>query len=155
MNEIAALNGVVEVEKIQYIKIRLNDEYFGIDIKYIDNIVRMQHITRVPKSMDYIKGVINLRGEVIPVFSLRVKMGMEEIEETRSSRIIIIKYDGDSVGLIVDEVKEVINLSVDEIEKVYRDSSENAQNFISGVGKEVGYLISLLDINEVLNDRTV
>ena len=106
MNEIAALNGVVEVEKIQYIKIRLNDEYFGIDIKYIDNIVRMQHITRVPKSMDYIKGVINLRGEVIPVFSLRVKMGMEEIEETRSSRIIIIKYDGDSVGLIVDEDKE-------------------------------------------------
>ncbi|MCQ2542549.1 MAG: chemotaxis protein CheW [Lachnospiraceae bacterium] len=155
MNEIAALNGVVEVEKIQYIKIRLNDEYFGIDIKYIDNIVRMQHITRVPKSMDYIKGVINLRGEVIPVFSLRVKMGMEEIEETRSSRIIIIKYDGDSVGLIVDEVKEVINLSVDEIEKVYRDSSENAQNFISGVGKEAGNLISLLDINEVLNDRTV
>lgn len=154
MNELA-LNNVEQIEKIQYIKIRLNDEFFGIDIKYIDNIVRMQHVTRVPKSLDYIKGVINLRGEVIPVFSLRVKMGMEEIEETKTSRIIIIKYDGDSVGLIVDEVKEVINLGTDEIEKVYRDSSEGAQNFISGVGKEAGNLISLLDINEVLNDKTV
>lgn len=141
-----------QVEKVQYIKIKLNDEFFGIDIKYIDNIVRMQHITRVPKSHAYIKGVINLRGEVIPVFSLRLKMGMEEIDETKNSRIIIIKYDGDSVGLIVDEVKEVSNLGSDEIEKVYRDSSENAHNFILGVGKQGDNLISLLDIGEVLSE---
>ena len=119
MDEIA-----LSVEVIQYVKIKIGDEYFGIDIKYVDNIVRMQHITRVPKSPDYIKGVINLRGEVIPVFSLRLKMGLEEIEENKYFRIIILKYEGESVGIIVDEVKEVVNISSDAVEKVYHNSAE-------------------------------
>ena len=63
----------------QYIVISVGDEQFGIDIKYIDNIVKMQHITRVPNVASYIKGIINLRGEVIPVMSLRLKMGMENV----------------------------------------------------------------------------
>ena len=142
----------INVEKTQYIKIRLSDEFFGIDIKYVDNIVRMQHITRVPKAPEYIKGVINLRGEVIPVFSLRLKMGIEEIEETKSFRIIILKYEGESVGIIVDEVREVANVSSDDVEKVFHSASEGIQNFLSGVGKTENGLISLLDINEILND---
>lgn len=142
-------------ETIQYIKIAMEDEMFGIDIKYIDNIVRMQHITRVPKVPDYIKGVINLRGEVIPVFSLRLKMGLEEVEETGKFRIIILKVEGDSVGIIVDEVKEVVTLDKDEIEKPYHDPSNPTQNFLIGVGKDNNGLISLLDINEVLAEKTV
>ncbi len=142
-------------EITQYIKIRLGDEYFGIDIKFVDNIVRMQHITRVPKSASYIKGVINLRGEVIPVFSLRLKMGLEEIEETKQFRIIILKVEGESVGIIVDEVREVSNVSSDEIEKVFHNNAEGIQNFLSGVGKTENGLISLLDINEILNEKTL
>ncbi|MCR4930700.1 MAG: chemotaxis protein CheW [Lachnospiraceae bacterium] len=142
----------ISSEVTQYIKIRLGDEFFGIDIKYVDNIVRMQHITRVPKAPEYIKGVINLRGEVIPVFSLRLKMGIEEIEETKSFRIIILKYEGESVGIIVDEVREVANVSSDDVEKVFHSTSEGIQNFLSGVGKTENGLISLLDINEILND---
>ena len=84
------------VDKTQYIKIIIGDENFGIDIKYIENIVRMQHITRVPKSPEYIKGVINLRGDVIPVYSLRLRIGLEEIEPTKLTRIIIVKYDGET-----------------------------------------------------------
>lgn len=142
----------IATEKTQFIKINIGDEFFGIDIKYVDNIVRMQHITRVPQSAPYIKGVINLRGEVIPVFSLRIKMGLEEIEEDKNFRIIIVKMEGNSVGIIVDEVKEVVNLSVEEIVKPYHDASEVAQNFLYGVGKDGDSLISLLDINEVIGD---
>lgn len=141
-------------EKNQYIKIKMADEMYGIDIKYIDNIVRMQHITRVPKVPEYIKGVINLRGEVIPVFSLRLKMGLEEIPEDKSFRIIILKVDGDCVGIIVDEVREVVNLFTDEIQKPYHETNSATPNFLSGVGKEKENLISILDINEVLSDKT-
>lgn len=148
MDEIALVK-----DTTQYIKIKMGEEMFGIDIKYIDNIVRMQHITRVPKVPTYIKGVINLRGEVIPVFNLRLKMGMEEVEETKKFRIIIIKMDGNYVGLIVDEVREVITLQNDLVEKVYRDPSDPTQNFLLGVGKDGDNLISLLDLNEVVAEK--
>lgn len=148
MDEIALVK-----DTTQYIKIKMGEEMYGIDIKHIDNIVRMQHITRVPKVPAYIKGVINLRGEVIPVFSLRLKMNMQEVEETKKFRIIIIKLDGSYVGLIVDEVREVVTLQNDLVEKVYRDPSEPTQNFLLGVGKDGDNLISLLDVNEVVAEK--
>lgn len=148
MDEIALVK-----DTTQYIKIKMGEEMYGIDIKHIDNIVRMQHITRVPKVPAYIKGVINLRGEVIPVFSLRLKMNMPEVEETKKFRIIIIKLDGSYVGLIVDEVREVVTLQNDLVEKVYRDPSEPTQNFLLGVGKDGDNLISLLDVNEVVAEK--
>ena len=84
----------------QFIVIKLGEEQYGIDIKYIDNIVRMQHITRVPKVANYLKGVINLRGEVIPVMSIRLKMGLPEDEITKATRIIILKLEQQgNVGL--------------------------------------------------------
>ncbi|MBE5879455.1 MAG: chemotaxis protein CheW [Lachnospiraceae bacterium] len=148
MDELIVMN-----ETTQYISIYMAGEMFGIDIKYVDNIVRMQHITRVPNVPPYIKGVINLRGEVIPVFSLRIKMGLEEIEETKTFRIIILKVEGDMVGIIVDEVREVVLLENDLIEKPYHDSSDSMQNLLSGIGKDGDRLISLLDINEILADK--
>lgn len=148
MEELMVMN-----ETTQYISIYMAGEIYGIDIKYVDNIVRMQHITRVPNVPAHIKGVINLRGEVIPVFSLRIKMGLEEIEEKKSFRIIILKVDGDLVGIIVDEVREVVRLDNELIEKPYYDSNESSQNLLCGIGKDGDRLISLLDINEVLSDK--
>ena len=113
----------------QYIVINLGTEQYGIDIKYIDNIVRMQQITRVPQVSPYWKGVINLRGEVIPVMSLRVKMGMEADEATKNTRIIIIKMDQhEPIGVMVDSVKEVVTLSTSQVERVPQDSRCNALN---------------------------
>lgn len=145
----------VGVEKsIQYIVVKFGDEQFGIDIKYIDNIVRMQRITRVPKVQSYIKGVINLRGEVIPVVSIRLKMGLEEDVITKTTRIIIIKLDnGEVIGMLVDEVKEVVTLQMSQIEKVSYDSKEDKVNYLSGVGKDKGELISLLDMNLVFAEK--
>ena len=135
----------------QFIVIKLGDEQYGIDIKYIENIVRMQHITRVPKVDSYLKGVINLRGEVIPVMSIRIKMGLQPDTETKSSRIIILKLEMNGlIGIIVDEVKEVVTLESDQIEKIAYDSKEEKDSFLYGVDKCAGGLISLLDLNSVV-----
>lgn len=154
MAEENILGTAVEYEKIQYMVVRLGDEQYGINIKYIDNIVRMQHITRVPKVQNFFKGVINLRGEVIPVMSLRLKMGLQDDVYTGISRIIIIKVDPDaSIGVVVDEVKEVVTLDESCIDKVAYESKEDRTNFISGVGKSNGSLISLLDLNVIIGDK--
>ena len=140
----------VEEDFFQYIVIRLGEEQYGIDIRYIDTIVRMQHITRVPKVPAYLKGVINLRGEVLPVMSLRIKMGLEADELTRATRIIILKQEQQgSVGIIVDEVKEVVTLGSSAIEKLSQNTAESKKSFITGVGKHNGELISLLDLNSI------
>lgn len=147
---------VVDGESIttQYIVIRLGHEQFGIDIQYIDNIVRMQHITRVPKLAPYLKGVINLRGEVIPIMSICLKMGLAPDEETKATRIIIVKLEQfGTIGLIVDEVKEVVTLDVTtQVEKMAYDK-EDKNNFILAVGKYEGGLISLLDLNAVMQEK--
>ena len=119
----------------------------GINIKYIDNIVRNQKITRVPKTQTYYKGVINLRGEIIPVMSIRLKLGLEDDEFTDKTRIIIVKIEGATIGVIVDQVREVVTLDDDNTEKITRTSRDDAASgYISSIGKSKGELISLLDI---------
>lgn len=134
----------------QFVVVNIGDEQYGIDIQYIDNIVRMQHITRVPKVSPYLRGVINLRGEVIPVMSLRIKMGLEADEVTKSTRIIIIKINHESIGLIVDSVKEVVNIDMNEVEKVSFENREDS--YVMGIGKQESGLISLLDLGAVLQE---
>ena len=121
---------------VQYIVVKIGNEQYGINIKYIDNIVRKQDITRVPKTQHYYKGVINLRGEIIPVMSVRLKLGLEDDVYTDKTRYIIVKVEGATIGIIVDEVREVVTLNSDEV----------TDNYISAIGKHGGELISLLDI---------
>lgn len=148
MEELAVKN---EFQTTQYIVIQLGDEKYGIDIQHVDNIVRMQRITRVPKVAKYFKGVINLRGEVVPVMNIRIKMDLDEAQETKDTRIIILKLDGmDKIGVIVDEVREVVELNDSEVEKVAYDSREEKQQFVSAVGKVGEDLISLLDLHTVI-----
>lgn len=148
-----ALNIAREYESVQYIVIKIGEEQYGIDISFIDNIVRMQSITRVPHVQPYFAGVINIRGEVVPVMSLRVKMGLEPDEYTSKTRIIIVKSESNaSVGLIVDEVKEVVTLDERTIDEVIRDSKVD-ETYINGIGKNGDTLISLLDLNTVISDK--
>lgn len=143
---------IVKEEAKQYIVVHLGNEQYGIDIKYIDNIVRMQRITRVPKAQDYFKGVINLRGEVLPVMSMRVKFGLDDDEITNNTRIIIIKLDQQStVGILVDQVKEVVTMEPDNIEKI-QSSNDQKAGYLYGVGKHNGELISLLNLVNVIDD---
>jgi len=150
-----ALNIAREYNSTQYIVIRLGEEQYGIDIKYVDNIIRMQKITRVPHTQNYFKGVINLRGEVVPVMSIRVKMNLDDDVITNKSRTIILKIENNArVGIIVDEVKEVITIDERDVDVVTRSSTnKNDASFISGVGKVEQGLISLLDLNTIISEK--
>lgn len=144
----------VEQDKTQFIVVKIGSEQYGIDIGFVDNIVRMQKITRVPKAQSYFKGVINLRGEVVPVMSIRRKMGLEDDEFTNSTRIIILKIEQQGVlGIIVDEVKEVVTLGADEIDKSNHDSKNGKNTFINGIGKSGDELISLFEINCIIDEK--
>lgn len=139
----------------QFIIAYLNKSQYGINIKYIDNIIVMQSITRIPKSQKYFRGVINLRGEIVPVMSLSNKLGFEEAPYTSKSRIIIVRPENGAapVGLIVDEVKEVITLEKAAIEKMnYNDKDEKA-NYSSGIGKYGAELINLLSIPSIVIEK--
>ena len=147
-------NNSVTVDSKQYIVIKLGNEQYGIDIQYIDNIVRMQRITRVPKSQSYFKGVINIRGEIIPVMSLRLKFQLEADEITNASRIIIIKFEPQSaIGIIVDEVKEVVTLEDENIDFNTGISNDEKASYLYGVGKHGDTLISLLNLQAVIIDK--
>lgn len=134
----------------QFIVIKTKEEYLGIDIDCIDSIVTMGTITRVPKSQDYFNGVINLRGEIIPVMSLRRKIGLRDDVFDKDTRIVIIKLEPQyPIGVIVDNVVEVISLDEDKIEKSIKDMDGDSTH-IYGIGKYGEKLISLLDISRII-----
>ena len=135
-----------EKEVKQYIVVQIGSEKYGI--------VRMQKITRVPKAQEYFKGIINLRGEIVPVMSIRLKMGLEDDTFTSASRIIILKIeDKGALGVIVDEVCEVVNLSEDQIENNNINSNHVKDTFINGIGTSGDQLISLFEINAIVDEK--
>ena len=143
-----------DLETKQYIVVQIGNEKYGINISYIDNIVRMQKITRVPKVQSYFKGVINLRGEIVPVMSIRKKMGLEDDVITDASRIIILKIeDKGSLGVIVDQVREVITLGESSIDKTAVSARNIKDSFINGIGKNGEELISLFEINAIIEEK--
>ncbi len=154
MEEVKTIsNNDNSADTVQYIVVNIGNEQYGINIQYIDNIVRNQRITRVPKAQTYFKGVINLRGEIIPVMSVRLKLGLEDDNYTDKTRIIIVKVDSASVGVIVDQVKEVVTLGTDDIEKVTRTANDDAAaGYINAIGKSNDELISLLDIVSLIEE---
>lgn len=153
MDDIQKLEGTVKkLDAAQYIIATIGNEQFGIDISFIDNIVRMQRITRVPKTQKYFKGVINLRGVVIPVMSLRLKFGLEEIEETNATRIIIIKPDNVTpLGIIVDSVMEVLTLEEEDMDKP--DNADARMQHIAMIAKHGEELVSILNIPSLTVDK--
>lgn len=142
----------VSSDSKQYIMLRFDSEQYGIDISYIDNIVRVQPITRVPHTQPYFLGIVNLRGEIIPVMSMRRKFELPDKENTNASRILILKLEGNSkIGILVDEVREVVTLTDDKIEKITADATD-ARAYLTGVGKYNETLISLLNISVLIAD---
>ena len=146
------LDGERKLEVTQFIVTKIGNEQYGIDIKYVDNIVRMQKITRVPKAQPYFKGVINLRGVVIPVMSLRLRFELPEIDDTNNTRIIIIKPDKVSpMGIIVDSVREVLDINENDMAKP--DTSDARMQYIASIAKHGDELISILNIQNLVQDK--
>lgn len=136
----------------QYIVVTIGVEQYGINIQYVDNIVRMQKITRVPMVQKFFKGVMNVRGEIIPVMSIRGRFGMEDDVYTDKTRIIILKPEQqEAIDILVDSVKEVVSLEEGNIEKVRSDGKDEMSKYITSVGKDQGSLISLLNIDGIID----
>jgi purine-binding chemotaxis protein CheW len=139
----------------QYVVFRLENEEYGIDILRVKEIKEMMSITRVPKAAHFVRGVINLRGEVIPVIELRKKFNLSEGKENDSTRIIIVSVDDITVGLVVDTSSEVIDISSEAIEEAPDGVGSVDQGTIYGIGKVGQRLIILLDIVKIVTNSAV
>ena len=148
MEELAVYKNENTEEK-KYIVFNISKENYGIDISSVNSIIEMPQITNVPRSPEHYRGIINLRGEIIPVISLRRKMSLEDDTFTSSSRIIITDIEEDKqVGLIVDEVKEVVAIPDEEIMEP-SPFLKGSDSLIKGVGQKDDNLISVFNL-EVL-----
>ena len=135
---------------LQLVGFRLGNEEYGIDILKVQEINRIADITRIPQSPDFVEGVINLRGNVIPIIDLRKRFNMPEREHDRQTRIVVGEIDGRTVGLVVDAVSEVIRLPANTIEPAPKIVSKDQADYITGIGKLDDRLLMLLDIDKIL-----
>ncbi len=129
----------------------LGKEEYGIEILSVREIIGLMDITIVPQTPDYMKGVINLRGKVIPVIDLRMKFSMQEEAHTQETCVIVVEVNGTSIGIIVDSVSEVSDISGGEIENAPKFGNGIDTSFIMGLGKVKDQIIILLDIDAVLS----
>jgi purine-binding chemotaxis protein CheW len=137
----------------QVVAFRLGNETYAIDISYIHEIIRMKEITFVPRAPRYMRGVINLRGRIVPVMSLSARLGLPVQEETPQSRIIVVEVNGESIGMIVDAVSEVLRLPEDHIEPPTQMAGTESADYISGLGKVNDKLVLLLDVEKVVEQQ--
>ena len=134
----------------KYVIFKLNNEYYGIPIERVTSIERFQKSTRIPNSPNYLKGVINLRGEVIPLIDLRQKLNMELKEIDANSRIIIVFDEEVVAGLIVDSSSEVMEINRDSIDAIPTSTENSGLSYISGIGKVENRLVILLELSKLL-----
>ena len=143
----------VAVETMQqYIVFKLNEQLYGISIQNVQIIEKIKPIMRVPKVAACIKGVMNLRGEIIPVVSLREQFKLECKEYTDKTRIIIVKLEDAQVGLIVDEVNEVIEIQSAQVEVVQNVQGKMKTSYILGVGKVEENIVTLLNLTNIIEE---
>jgi purine-binding chemotaxis protein CheW len=142
----------------KYLTFTLAKEDYGIGILKIKEIIGMMPITKVPRCPEFVRGVINLRGKVIPVMDLRMRFGVDAAEYTERTCIVVVEVDSGSgnlmVGLIVDSVSEVLNIKSDDIEETPGFGTQVNTNYILGMAKMSGGVKILLDIDRVLQDGT-
>jgi len=134
----------------KYLTFKLGAEIYGVQILKVHEIISSMEITFVPKMPDYVRGVINLRGSVVPVISLRAKFGLEQAQQTDQTCIIVIDV-GRSVGIVVDSVQEVVDIGGEEIEPPPPLTAAVNSNFILGMAKSKGTVRIILNIDEVLD----
>jgi len=134
----------------QLVTFSLGTEEFGVNIMKVQEIIRIPAITRVPKAPEYVEGVINLRGNIIPVVNLRVRFGMPEGKETDLSRIVVLQFEGKVFGVRVDGVTEVLRLDMDSIEPPPPVALGMDSHFIRGVGKIGERLLILLNLDQLM-----
>ena len=135
---------------IQVVGFRVGKEHFGVPIELVHEIVRIMEITSVPDAPDFIEGVINLRGKIIPVIDLRKRFAEKTITSSKKNRILVAEIMGKIVGLVVDAASEVVKIPPTDIEPPPNVFGESEINYVTGVGKIGNKLIILVDLGKIM-----
>lgn len=138
---------------IQIVSFCLASEEYGVDIAQVQEIIRMVEITYVPRAPRFMEGVINLRGQLIPIIDLRARFGMARVEATKNTRIIVSEIGNKRVGMVVDSVSEVLTLPIEHVEQAPDLLTAAGTEYIQGVGKVGDRLVVLLDLTMVVTGQ--
>jgi purine-binding chemotaxis protein CheW len=149
----AAAAKMASEELLQLVSFSLGDELFGVDILKVQEINRMVEITGVPRTPEFVEGVINLRGKVIPIIDLRKRFALRLKERDKDTRIIVVDINGSIMGMIVDAVSEVLRLSASTVEPAPEIATSIDSQYIRGVAKLEGRLLILLDLSRIFSDN--
>ena len=143
-----------EIQKEQYMTFKCSDEIYGISIKYVNEIIGLSQITKVPETQDYLIGLINLRGKIIPVIDVRIRCGKEPLEYNDRTCVIVIDVKSTVIGLIVDAIDEVAAFAENEITPPpsVSDLAMQAKKYVFGIGRVNGEVKLLLDPDKLIND---
>lgn len=143
----------------KHLTFRLGSEEYGLDILKVREIIGIMPITRVPRTPKFVRGVINLRGKVIPVMDLRAKFGMGTVDDTDRTCIVVVQVASKSahtvMGVVVDEVSEVIDVAEDQIEATPEFGADIDTDFVLGIGKIADRVVMVLDIDRVLTTSEI
>ncbi len=137
----------------KYVVFSLESEQYGISISKVREIVRWGRVTRIPQTNDRICGIRNLRGEIVPIMSLRVNFGLPELANQEDSRIIILEHEGSLFGVVVDSVDEVMEIEPAAIKDPPDSIVDQQTCFVCGIAQSEAGLTILIDVDEMLNDR--
>jgi len=135
---------------IQVVAFRLGKEEYAVDILHVQEIVRLLSITRVPRSARHIEGVVNLRGNIVPIINLHRRFNIESAGEEEDKRIVVFHFDDFKAGIIVDEVSEVLALNSNNIEETDKVYSSMSSDFIKGIARVDNRLFLLLDLQKII-----
>lgn len=150
VTEIAQATGADEL--LQLVSFKIGEEEFGVDILKVQEINRMLDVTRVPNAPEFVDGVINLRGKVIPIINLRRRFGMERIDRNKNTRIVVVELSGKVVGFVVDAVHEVLRIPRNVTEPPPTLAGSVKAEYITAVGKLDDRLLILLDLEKILTE---
>lgn len=142
-----------KLQENQYLTFGIQNEVYGINILSVVEIIRLISITTIPESFDFIKGIINLRGKIIPVMDVRIRFNLDEKEYDDRTCIIVTNINGYEMGMIVDMVLEVLEIPEEQVEPMPSVGSSGQQRFIRGIGKMEDGVKILLDLNRLLFDE--
>ena len=142
-------------ELLQLVTFSIGEEEFGVDILKVQEIIRTMEITKVPRAQDFVEGVINLRGKVIPIIDLRRRFGLDSKSHDKHTRIIVIEINSMIVGFVVDSVSEVLRIPASTVEPPPPVVAGLESDYISGVGKLHDRLLILLDLDKLLSSEDI
>jgi len=139
----------------QYLTFQLGDEFYGVNILKVQEIKGYTDVTRIPNTPDYMKGVLNLRGTIVPIINLRMKFGMEQIDHTSFTVIVVVVVQERVMGMIVDAVSDVLTMGPDNMKPAPELGTNVDTSFIDGIATMADQLVTLLDLDRVLTEKEI